>query len=461
MSSFDGGGIDIVALCHNVAIGNSLLANGATPPDTPWESGTILAVYLNNDEDQPPASTMRISNSTVVNGRVRVLSCCDQTATVRLYNNIFDRAAGAEIRSQANVLAVNNRYDGLVLEDGAALLLGSANNSSANPQLGADRVPLPGSPMINSGTANQPGGLPTTDLAGGERVIGAGVDRGALESPVDGTGVYTVTNTNAGGAGSLAWAVDLANQDPGSNTIRFNLAGACPRRISLAAPLQVRDTLLVDGWSQPGSQLNTLETGFNGRPCVILNGGGTVPIGVEAMSEMASGARRMTLRGLAFEGFSLAVALAFGSDHAVYGNQFGGRVGSDGPLLSGNQQAIGLIGGGRTRIGGWNAASRNLIGGASDVGVLITTFLGGGGDDNEVINNLIGLDRNGVSALPNGTGIRINGGFNRVAGNLIAGNTVDGILLSGSQAEGNRIEDNHIGGGAGAISSRPATAGWA
>lgn len=450
-----GGLLDVVALCHDVAIENSLLADGSAPPGSGVPGDTALAVYLAVDEDQPPSSSLRMSNSTVVNGRVKVINCCDGRSTVYLYNNVFDRPAGAEIFSEANVLAVNNRYDGLVFENGAVPVVGSANNVSANPQLGPDQVPVAGSPMINSGTANQPGGLPTTDLAGGERVVGAGVDRGALESPVDGTGVYTVTNGNAGGTGSLAWAVDLANQEAGSNTIRFDIPGGCPRRIALAAPLQVRDTVLIDGWSQPGSTTNTSETGFNARPCVILDGGGTIAIGIEAMGEMASGARRMTVRGLAFEGFALAMALPFGSDHAVQGNQFGGRVGDGGPMLSGNQQAIGLIGGGRTRIGGWNAAARNLIGGSSDVGVLITTFLGGGGDDNEVINNLIGLDRNGVSALPNGTGIRINGGFNRIAGNRIAGNTVDGILLSGEQAEGNRIEDNLIGAGAGPVTLLP------
>ncbi|MCX7563953.1 right-handed parallel beta-helix repeat-containing protein [Xanthomonadaceae bacterium XH05] len=49
--------------------------------------------------------------------------------------------------------------------------------------------------------------------------------------------------------------------------------------------------------------------------------------------------------------------------------------------------------------------------------------------------------------LGNGTGIRINGGFNLIRGNRIDHNAVDGILLSGADAEGNRIEDNLIGGG--------------
>ncbi len=445
----DSGSVSITAPCQDVVLENVLVSNGIGDPDSQHSADTGLWVYLLDFDN---AASLTMVNSSIVNARTTFLTCCGEGAPVaNLYNSIFHRPAGADIFSEAVIYSRNNRYDDISFSSGAFLLPGSGSTSSANPDLNAQHVPNAGSPMINSGSSNVPDGLPTTDLSGGERVIGSQVDRGALESPVDGTGVYTVTNTNASGSGSLAQAVELANTEAGMNYIRFNITGGCPRRISLAAPLQIRESVSIDGWSQPGNVLNTSEFGWTGAPCIILNGAGSVGIGIEAMGELASGGR-ITVRGLAFEGFDLAIALAFGEDHAIYGNQFGGNVGDSFLPLSGNQQAIGLIGGGRTTVGGWSASSRNLIGASSDVGVLITTFLGGGGDDNEVINNLIGLDKNGANALPNGTGIRINGGFNRIAGNRIGGNTIDGILLSSENAEGNIIDGNDIGGGLGAFS---------
>jgi len=444
------GSIGVTALCHDVVMENILVVNGVGNPDGSFTNDTGIGVYLVNDDDYP-ASTLTMVNSTIANGRLDIRNCCDGTSTARLYNSIFDRSAGADIRSEANIYARNNRYDGISLIDGALLVPGSGENTGANANLSAQFVPNPGSAMVNSGTATVPDGLPDTDLGGGERVIGPRVDRGALESPVDGTGVYVVTNTNATGNGSLAQALALANAEAGTNVIRFNIAGTCPHRITLTGALQVTESVNFDGWSQPGNVRNSEEIGWNGRPCVILDGAGTVGIGIETMSPLAAAEGSITVRGLAFERFALAISLAFGENHAIYGNQFGGQVGSFGPFLRGNGQAIGMIGGGRSYIGNYAAETRNLISDSSDVGVLITTLFGLGGDDNHVINNLIGLDKNGGEALANGTGIRINGGFNRIVGNRIGGNLQDGILISGPSAEGNVLVDNWIGGGLAAV----------
>ena len=293
-----------------------------------------------------------------------------------------------------------------------------------------------------------PGGLSSVDQLGLDRFIGTNVDRGARESLIDGSGLYTVTNTNASGTGSLTWALGLANDDPGFNTVRFDIPGACPRIINVSSALQVRESMAFDGRSQPGSVSNTNDIGWNGVPCIVLRGNGG--IGIETQSDLGEG--YITVRGFGFEGFALAIALAYGEAHQITGNQFGGQIGSTNVTLAGNEQAIGLIGGGRSKIGGFTEASRNLISGSTDVGVLITTFLGLGGFGNEVTNNLIGLNKNGSTALPNGTGIRINGGDNLIRDNRIAGNAVDGILLTTQFAVGNRIENNFIGGGTGPVS---------
>ena len=452
----DGAGTYIDAPCQQVRVENTLVTDAVSHPFMQEDGPDVgLGVYLVEQEDMHEAS-LTVANSTMVNAltHVTALFDLDYIARAYFYNSVFLRS-GTDIDSSANVLAVRNRYDTLQFMNGAGLLPGSGNNTSAAPQLDADYVPAAGSPMVNSGTANVPGGLPGTDHAGSDRVIGFGVDRGALESPVNNSGVYTVTNANASGSGSLRWAVELANADPGFHTIRFAIPGGCPKRITPGVALQIHEAISIDGWSQPGNARNTSESGWNGEPCIVLDGGATRGIGIEAMGALATNQESISVRGLAFENFDLAIALAFGLDHRVYGNQFGGNVPSNGApaiALAGNDQAIGLIGQGRTVIGGMSASSRNLISDSSDVGVLITTFLGAGGVDNQVINNLIGVDRNGHDALPNGTGIRLNGAANRIIGNTIAGNTVDGILLAGEGASHNEIADNFIGGGVASFS---------
>jgi len=443
----DQGGIAFSSQCHDVLVDNTLLTNAVSVPGTSSPAGSAIHIDMTDYEDER-IGKVEILSSTVLNGRVNINACCDFIGWATLYNNIFERSGSELFIDETQTLARFNRYDGISFSNGGALLPDSGNNLSAAANLDVDFRPEVGSAMLHSGSGDIPGGLGTLDQAGGDRVIGTQVDRGARESLIDGSGLYTVTNTNASGTGSLPWALGLANDDPGFNTVRFNISGGCPRIITLGASLQVRESMAFDGRSQPGSVSNTDDIGWNGVPCVVLRGNGG--IGIETMSNI--GEDYITVRGLAFEGFGLAIALAFGEAHQITGNQFGGRVGSTNVVLSGNEQAIGLVGGGRSKIGGFTDASRNMISGSTDVGVLITTFLGLGGSGNEVTNNLIGLDKNGGTALPNGTGIRINGGDNLVRDNRISGNSVDGILISGENAVGNRIENNYIGGGVGSVS---------
>lgn len=86
-------------------------------------------------------------------------------------------------------------------------------------------------------------------------------------------------------------------------------------------------------------------------------------------------------------------------------------------------------------------------------GVLIATFLGGGGTNNSVIGNLIGVGKNGFTALPNGTGVRIGGPANEIRDNIIGGNGTDGVRIAGANATGNQLKDNDIGGGVNALST--------
>src|SRR5207248_6622024 len=69
--------------------------------------------------------------------------------------------------------------------------------------------------------------------------------------------VFTVTNTNDSGTGSLRQAITDANVAGG--TITFNIPGGGVHTISpLSAPLpNIAQSITIDGYTQPGSSPNT------------------------------------------------------------------------------------------------------------------------------------------------------------------------------------------------------------
>ena len=431
-------------ICHDVVIRDSLFTNGyASNSNIPGDSS--IFVYTVQSVSDPAETT--IINSTVIDGLVRFEARGDYRGTSYLYNNIFSRN-GTEIFAEAtNVYASNSRYDAISFTgnsdlDAGVLLSGSGDNISSSPDLDASYRPNPNSPMRDSGTSSVPNGLLSIDLYGGPRVIGSSVDRGALESPVDGSGVFMVTNTDASGAGSLADAVNQANTLAGYNVIKFNIAGSCPHRIVLSATLSIEGSTLIDGWTQPGNIKNTDDIGWNAAPCVILDGNGTIGTGVSPTPDIADG--NLQIRGLAFEGFSTAMLLTFGRNHLIFGNQFGGRVGASGPILAGNDIAITVAGSVLgSVIGGNDEPNRNLIGSSATAGVQI---IGASANNNQVVNNLIGLDKNAVGALPNLDGVYISSRNNSLSENRISRNTRDGVVLSGSNSHDNTIARNVLGG---------------
>ncbi|MHC4500189.1 MAG: hypothetical protein ACYS21_13865, partial [Planctomycetota bacterium] len=72
---------------------------------------------------------------------------------------------------------------------------------------------------------------------------------------------YTVTNTNDSESGSLRWAIESANDNPGLDLIAFNIPGPGPHTIrpgfgSLPFPVPlpyITDPVIIDGYTQPGA----------------------------------------------------------------------------------------------------------------------------------------------------------------------------------------------------------------
>src|SRR2546423_1142541 len=86
---------------------------------------------------------------------------------------------------------------------------------------------------------------------------------------------YTVTNTNASGPGSLGQAILDANGHAGPDTIVFNIPGSGVHLIDLSTTLlpAVTDTVVIDGYTQPGAAPNSLSVGDNAVILIRPDGG--------------------------------------------------------------------------------------------------------------------------------------------------------------------------------------------
>src|SRR6188508_2510516 len=98
----------------------------------------------------------------------------------------------------------------------------------------------------------------------------------------------TVTTTADGGPGSLRQAINDSNASPGViDTIAFNITGAgcagapavCTIQPATALPT-VADPAIIDGYTQPGSSLNTLTVGDDAVLLVELDGSQVSPNGI-------------------------------------------------------------------------------------------------------------------------------------------------------------------------------------
>lgn len=101
-------------------------------------------------------------------------------------------------------------------------------------------------------------------------------------------------------------------------------------------------------------------------------------------------------------------------------------------------------------VGGPSAAARNVISGNSSYGVNIGNA---GTSGNLIEGNYVGLDANGVSAIPNNDGVFFSDGATNntlggtVAGsaNYVSGNSYRGVFFDGPGTSGNLVEGNYIG----------------
>ena len=365
----------------------------------------------------------------------------------------------APIAPWSNLFSSNDsHYTGSLSAQGNVLSSdpGFADPANVNYRLRNYRL-VNGSDAVNAGQT-VPGailnGLPPAgyDLDHKGRPVASRYDIGAYESSFDDAGVDAiyVKNSNNGGTDSLRAAIQKSNATAGIQTIRFQIPGACPRVILLDAPLDdITDAVFIDGTSQAGSSMNTLEVGSDAQICVWLAPSQAGVTHALQVPSAAADSVKLAVAGLAFGSalapFSTAaVALRGGSYHQIIGSAFGGIAPTSGDSLGTIAHGILLTGTAKSAfIGGESWSWRNYFGKLGGHAIIVS---GNGTNSHQIVDNYIGVTPNGLSAQGNqGDGISATGG-----GNLrIADNTIDanqrGIYLSGLAAQNDVVTGNRIG----------------
>jgi hypothetical protein len=248
---------------------------------------------------------------------------------------------------------------------------------------------------------------------------------------------------------TLRAAIQEANARPGPDTIDFSIpeflrdptTGVATIAVDTPLP-EIIDPVVVNGYSQPGSQVNTLAKGTNAKPLVEITPSNEFDSAI-ARGALTVSASNVTIRGLVinrFWGFMpgiLVSPVASGrptNDVRIEGNFIG--TDPSGTLAEGNTGAgVELTGASNNVVGGTTLASRNLISG-NDVGISIRDGLYYGfsspANGNLVRGNLIGTQPDAVKPLGNedagvfvadSAGI-LNGGVHDANGNTILANSI-------------------------------------
>ena len=251
-----------------------------------------------------------------------------------------------------------------------------------------------------------------------------------------------VSNTNDAGPGSLRQAIIDANASPGTQTISFNIPGAGVHTITPTSALpNITDTVVIDGYTQPGASVNTLAVGNNAVLLIEIDGSaqGTDLFHLVSDNNVIRG---LVINRAPFDGIQL--------DSANGGNVIEGNfIGTDptGTIARGNGRfgvSLFFVPSANNLIGGTSPAARNLISGNGD-GVVI----GSPGSTNNVVRgNYIGTTASGTAPLGNGRyGVGVGNGAtgNRILSNVIDYNGALGIDLGGTGVTPNDTGDGDSG----------------
>ena len=143
---------------------------------------------------------------------------------------------------------------------------------------------------------------------------------GALIAPgVADAATYTVTTTADNvNSGSLRWAINEAEGQPGNDTIEFDIAGPGPHTIALGGDLPtLGGPVTIDGYSETGARQATRT-----RPAELM-------IAIDAAAAQRGldiGGDRVKIRGLAIHSAQAVGIYVEGDDNVIAGNHIGTNV---------------------------------------------------------------------------------------------------------------------------------------
>jgi CSLREA domain-containing protein len=440
--------LDFAAPVSALALGE---LDGAYPMDLVVAAGVELVVVHGRDGSLPSGQASRLSHHSLPfvvraialgdfggrrrtdlallseDGAVYVMSNRGEEPPARVSAGSWPQAAGlirAAVSGQAG--------DDLVVIDPSERRLHIINGAHNDGRMDASDSP---GKTFSLSVEGEPGAALPMRLnrdALSDLVIGA-AGRGfvsvVLTAPA---AIFTVTNTNNSGPGSLRQAISDANNNPGADAIEFNIPGTA-RTISPTSPLlTITTAVTIDGMTQPG---------FSGQPLIELNGANAVV----GSGLFVNGAPQCVIRGLAITRFSSdGLSLDNSPGHIIEGNYLGLNPSgvAAGNILNGIETDFTS----GVTIGGTVAAARNVISGNLQHGVSST-----GSSNLDVVGNYIGVNAAGAAALGNGfDGVAINNSLAAVgkitsgARNVISGNGRHGVRVFGLSG-GSAVNGNYIG----------------
>ena len=267
--------------------------------------------------------------------------------------------------------------------------------------------------------------------------------------------VCDVNPTAAGNQCTLRAAIQEANDNNNpteTDLINFNIPDSVDPGVKTIAPTStppfITEPVVIDGYSQPGSSVNTLAKGTNAKLLIELNGTNASGRGltIEASNSV--------VKGLVINRFSqIGIAIAPEGDLLTNVRLEGNFIGTNpaGTSDLGNGSGVDLFATTNSTVGGTSRASRNLISGNQFAGVFIDDggCCGQGSSDNNLVQgNLIGTQKDGISALGNGVegvGVLGDADGNRILSNSIFANSGIGIDLGDNGPTANDSGDTDTG----------------
>jgi hypothetical protein len=251
---------------------------------------------------------------------------------------------------------------------------------------------------------------------------------------------HLVTSNGDSGANTLRQAILDANNDTDPSTISFNIPGtATDQRF-------IRPTSALSGITHPVVLDATTQPVYLGAHPIVLDGT-SAGAGANGLTILAG---NTTVRGLVIDNWGGSGIAVQGAGNDVIAGNFIGTT-NNGAGAAGNGIYGVVIGTSNNTVGGTADADRNVISGNTNNGIAI---FGAGVTGNVIQGNYVGLDRDGLIAVPNAAGISISDGANNNliggdltgARNIIAGNRFDEINISrGTATTGNVVRGNYIG----------------